>query len=322
MAGPDVLFLVCPDGQLMARRIEQQLQQTPDHERKVYWGDDDPPLPESFWQDLTIQNLFATPKVVVLRRAHLLKAADWDRLADALAAKPSSVLPVFCLEGEWKKKAPVPAALARRPLWKAASKRGWVWEQPGLNPRTLGDFVGQWAEERGLKLARGAQQTLAQALPCDARAATLELEKIELAVGDDTIVKPELAALIATDREMDFFAFTDALSQGGDPVAVWERVLRDQRKQSKEQMLFPLLGSLAREARILGLILAGEEQRAKVHPFVVKKKTPLAQRLGPRGVAVLFDLCMAAEQGVKSGERRPDQALEKLVADLTRLYGH
>jgi DNA polymerase-3 subunit delta len=320
MPRPDVLFLVCPDGQLISRRIEAELGSAPEYERRVYWGDDDPPLPEGFWQDLTIQNLFATPKAVVLRRGHLLKVDDWDRIAGALAAKPSSVLPVFCLEGEWKKKAPVPAALARRPLWKAAAKRGWVWEQPGLNRQTMGDFVRRWAGEQGLELAPGAQQALAGVLPCDARAASLELEKVDLAAGPGRRVTPQLADLVATDREMDFFAFTDALSQGGNPRDIWQRVLRDHLKQPKEQMLFPLLGSLAREARILGLILAGEEQRAKVHPFVVKKKTSLARRLGPRGVAALFDLCMAAEQGVKSGERRTDQALDKLVADLSRIY--
>lgn len=319
MALPDVLFLVCPDGRLLDRKIASVLREGA-HERKVYWGDDEPPLPENFWKDLTVQNLFATPKALVVRRAHLLKVEQWDAVASAMAAKPRTVLPFFCLEGEWKKKAPVPAALARRPLWKAAQKRGWVWEQPGLDARGMADFVRDWAAERGLELAPGAQQALVRVLPLDGRAASLELEKIELAAGDARRVTPDLAGLVAAAEEMDFFAFTDALSQGGDPAGVWRRVLQDHLKQPKEQMLFPLLGSLAREARILGLVLAGEEGRAKVHPFVVKKKSGLARRLGPRGVAALFDLCMAAELGVKSGERRPEQALDKLVADLTRIY--
>lgn len=320
MAGPDVLFLVCPDGRLIGRKIESVLKGVGEYERKIFWGDDDPPLPEAFWKDITVQNLFATPKAVVVRRAHLLKVDDWDRVASALAAKPKTVLPFFCLEGEWKKKAPVPAALARRPLWKAAEKRGWVWEQPGLDAKGMSDFVRDWAAERGLRLAPGAQQALVRVLPLDARAATLELDKIELAAGDARSVTPDLAGLVASNQEMDFFAFTDALSQGGNSAEVWRRVLQDHLKQPKEQMLFPLLGSLAREARILGLILAGEESRAKVHPFVVKKKSGLARKLGPKGVAALFDLCMAAELGVKSGERRTEQALDKLVADLSCIY--
>lgn len=320
MSLPDVLFLVCPDGQLINRKIEHVLRGAGEFERKVFWGDDEPPLPEVFWQNLTVQNLFATPKALVVRRAHLLKADDWDRIAAGLPAKPKSVLSFFCLEGEWKKKAPIPAVLTRRPLFKAAEKRGWVWEQPGLDARGMAEFVRSWANERGLTLAPGAQQALARVLPCDARAATLELEKIELAAGDARKVTPDLADLIAGSQEMDFFAFTDALSQGGDAYGIWRRVMQDHLKQPKEQMLFPLLGSLAREARILGLILAGEESRAKVHPFVVQKKASLARKLGPKGVAALFDLCMAAELGVKSGERRTEQALEKLVADLTRIY--
>ncbi|MEF2145723.1 MAG: DNA polymerase III subunit delta [Desulfovibrionaceae bacterium] len=322
MPTPDVLFLVCPDGQLLSRKIAAELKGAKDWERKVYWGDDEPPLPEHFWQDLTVQNLFATPKALVVRRAHLLKADDWDRIGKALMAKPSSVLPFFCLEGEWKKrdKSPVPAVLARRPMWTAAAKRGWVWEKPGLDVRGLGEFVRDWAAEKGLKLAPGAQQALAQVLPPDGRAASLELDKIELAAGDARTVVPGHADLVASRDEMDFFAFTDALSQSSNPVQVWKRVMQDHLKQPKEQMLFPLLGSLAREARILGLIQAGEESQAKVHPFVVKKKTALARKLGPAGVARLFDLCLEAELGVKSGERRTDQALEMLVADLTRLY--
>ncbi|MGE4292057.1 MAG: DNA polymerase III subunit delta [Desulfovibrio sp.] len=320
MAVPDVFFLVCPDGQLIAGKIESVLRGLGEPERKVFWGDDDPPLPDAFWKDLTVPNLFAASKAIVVRRAHLLKAEHWDGIASGLAAKPKSVLPFFCLEGEWKKKAPIPAVLTRRPLWKAAEKRGWVWEQAGLDARGMSDFVRDWAAKQGLKFAPGAQQALVRVLPLDARAALLELEKIELAAGDGKTVTPDLAGLVAGSQEMDFFAFTDALSQGNDPGEIWRRVLQDHLKQPKEQMLFPLLGSLAREARILGLILAGEEARAKVHPFVVKKKTGLARKLGPRGVAALFDLCMAAELGVKSGERRTEQALDKLVADLTRIY--
>ena len=44
--------------------------------------------------------------------------------------------------------------------------------------------------------------------------------------------------------------------------------------------------------------------------------------LGFAGVARLWEIALAAEKGIKTGERSPEQAFEMLTADLFRLFGH
>ncbi len=315
------LFLICPDAELIRERIGVAMQELPQAQIKPFWGDDDPPLPDNFWQDLQIKGLFNTPKGLMVRRAQLLKAEQWDKLDAAMRSKSSDVTLFLCLEGEWKKnKPPVPAVVTKRKLWKTANKNNLVWQEPGLTPGNMGKFVQAWVKQEKLTLGPGALQALAQALPPDARAARLELDKIALAT-ESGQVQAHHAQLIAPHQEMDFFQFTDALSKGGDLLAVWKRVLQDHLKQPKDQMLFSLMGSLAREARIMMMLASGEERKIKAHPYVKKLKTPLARRLGTTKIARIFDLLLEAELGVKTGKHRTDQALDMLVARLCLLYG-
>lgn len=237
-----------------------------------------------------------------------------------MKSKSSDVTLFLCLEGAWdKNKPPVPALIAKRDIYKAAEQRGLLWQQQGLTQQTMGKFIQDWATREGLKLGPGALQALTQSLPHDAYASRLELDKIALAASSGT-VEAAHAQLIAQHKEMDFFQFTDALSKGGDPKAIWKRVLQDHLKQPKDQMLFPLMASVAREARMMMLIATGEDGKIKAHPYVKKLKTPLARRLGPAKIATIFDLLMEAELGVKTGEHRPEQALDFLISRLSRLY--
>lgn len=322
MSGARVRFLVCPDAELVRAQVAREMRGQAGAETKVFWGDDDKPLTDAFWTDLQVTGLFATPTALVVRRAHLLKAALWDQL-DAAPVSSSATL-YLCMEGEWKKNKPaIPALVTKRNLYKNAERAGAIWQEPRLSPSTMGRFVADWARREQLTLASGAQAALVQALPVDARAARLELDKVALAAAGGEVT-PAHAQLVAPHQEMDFFQFTDALSQkgakGGDLLAVWKRVLQDHLKQSKDQMLFPLMGSVAREARMLMLLAGGEDGKVKAHPYVKKLKTPLARRLGREKIARIFDLLLEAEMGVKTGEMKTDQALDMLVSKLSLLY--
>lgn len=167
MSRPRYLFLICPDPQLIKTQMDERLKSSgqDDWEVKTFWGDDDDPLPAAFWTDLTIKSLFPQPKVLIVRRAHTLKADQWDKLDASVKGLGSDIYPMFCLEGEWKgKKVPVPPALSRRGLFKKAKSEGWIWESKGLDQRSMADFVKQWAASKGLTFEPGAGQALAYAL--------------------------------------------------------------------------------------------------------------------------------------------------------------
>ena len=321
MNRPRYLFLICPDPQLIKARVDEYLKGSGQDgwETKTFWGDDEDPLPAAFWTDLTIKSLFPQPKALIVRRAHTLKADQWDKLDASVKGLGSDIFPIFCLEAEWKgKKPPVPPALSRRGLFKKARSENWIWESSGLDQRSLTDFVKQWAAGNGLTFEPGAGQALVHALPADAVAARLELDKIELAAGDEKLVRKEHAALVAQTGEMAFFDLMDALERPGAEAAVWKRVIDDHGKSAKDQMLFNLIGFLASQARMYWMLAHGEKPKGS--PFMIKKKTPLARRLGTQGVARMIDLAMEAELSLKTGERKYEEALDILMAGLIDLF--
>ncbi|QJB55439.1 DNA polymerase III subunit delta [Pseudodesulfovibrio sp. zrk46] len=321
MNRPKYIFLVCPDPELIKSHVNERLKATgkDDWTIKTFWGDDDDPLPQTFWTDLTIKSLFPEPKALIIRRAHSLKAEHWDKLDASVKGLSSDIYPIFCLEGQWKtKKAPVPATLSRRNLFKKAKKDGWIWESQGLDYRSLGEFVRNWARQNNITFEPGADRALTQALPVDAVAARLELDKMELAAGDERMVRKEHIGLIAQTGEMAFFDLMDALAQPGAEAAVWKRVIDDHAKSAKDQMLFNLIGFLASQARMYGQIVGGEQPKGA--PFIIKKKTPVAQRLGRAGVARMIDLALDAEFSIKTGARKYEEVLDILIAGLIDLF--
>jgi len=314
-------FLVCPDPELLRRRVDALAAEggMAAAERKVFWGDDAEPLPGTFWEALTQKSLFSTPKTLVLRRANSLKAEAWDRLDKALAAANPEVWVFLCLEGEWDRgKAPLPAVLTKRNLWKHAEKSGWVWQSKGLDEKSLRAFVREWAAAQKISAEPQVLEGLCRVLPLDAAALALELDKLALAAGPERRLLAEHADLVQRGEDMDLFALMDALAKGGSPALVWGRVLGN--RGESDSLLFPLVGALCREARTLWALLA-EDEEVKIHPYVRQLKTPLARRLGKPGLRRLFDLALEADLGVKTGSRKPEQALELLVAELTGVFG-
>ncbi|WP_415718724.1 DNA polymerase III subunit delta [Maridesulfovibrio sp.] len=319
MSRPGYMFLICPDAELLHANIAelQEKHGATDYEKKVYWADED--LPPQFWDDLTLQTLFGSSKIVILRRAHKLKAAVWDNIDKTVASLSSSSFLFICLESQWKgKTTPIPAVLKKRKCWKYAEKQKWFWKSAGLDEKSIAGFVGKWARANGLQIDSQVLNVLAKALPKDARAARLELDKLDLAAGSERKILMEHVGLIAHSEEMDFFAFMRSMSEGGDPVEIWRRVLTNHSE--KDSMIFMLTASLTREARALWMMIHGEDSEVRLPPFVKKQKQTLAQRLGPIRIARLFDIVMEAEIGIKTGQRKPEQALELLVAALTSLF--
>jgi DNA polymerase-3 subunit delta len=327
-------FLVCPDAELLRRQaavLAEGLGPGAGVARKVFWGDEEPFAP-GYWGELTTQNLFSTPTLLLLRRAEALKAEVWDRLGEGLKNTASTVLPVFCLEGAWKEgKAAVPNFLPRRAFWQAAEQNKWIWQSPGLTDASLPKFLDAWASERGLTLNPAARQALAAALPRDGLAAGLELDKIELAAGalgtgtGGKTITPDLAALVAPHGDMEFFDFMKALAESSrSPKAareVWARVLDDHLRPSGDKILFQLLGYVAWQARQLWMLGQGEGAKVRMRPSDKPVMLKMAQRLGRAGIARIIELTLDANLAVIGGTRRPDDALESYVAELAELMG-
>ena len=152
---PGFSFCICPDGKLLRQQVEELRGAHPDagRERHVFWGDDE--LPPKFWEILTLQGLFSTSRVLVMRNAHALTADVWKRLSAALSRPNPQTWPLFCLEVAWEKGQPkIPAHIAKLPCFTFADAKGWIWRSPGLEPRSLRRHIQIRSKALGLETKR------------------------------------------------------------------------------------------------------------------------------------------------------------------------
>ena len=319
MDSPGFFFCICPDAALLRDYMERELLAAPagaaTPDIQVFWADEG--LDSRFWDRLTLLGMDGRKRVLVVRRAHLLPADVWKKLSSALGTPRSGVLPIFCLECPWEKGQPkLPAHIGKLKCLSFADGRKWVWRSAGIEPRSLRQYVQQCASSMGLRMTQDALNTLSEMLIPDASAIRGVLEQLFLASTDGAVDVTLVRQMTEFTPEAVIFDIIRQL-ENGNVRTVWKTLLRE--GDGGESLLFPLLTLMAREARILWQMRAGE--KVYVPQFVENEKRRLAERLGFEGLSEIFDLLQKAELSVKSGARQPLQAMEELVAGLSLIFG-
>ena len=327
MARPGFTICVCPDRYLVQAHIDDALAQNvpqgggllggpapAEWERHAFWGDE--PLSPAFWEHLTLQGLFGTPKAVIVHNAQNILADTWKKISAVLSSPNAEAWPFFCLYVAFERGKPkIPAHIASLACMEFAAKQGWIWSSPGLDERGKTRFVQQEAKKRHLDFAPGALETVVARLPLDAIAIGSEMDKLALAAHENTIT-PDIADILEHETEPDVFSLLRNLQNRQGSLTVWKQVLASMH--GSDAPIFPFLGMLTQEARQLWQICMGEPVR--LPPHLLSAKTALAHSLGLAGVAKLWHLALEAHKGVKTGERPPDQALDNLLASLSLLF--
>ncbi|HKK33342.1 MAG TPA: DNA polymerase III subunit delta [Desulfomicrobiaceae bacterium] len=320
MSRPGFTFCISPDPELIRDHITTLLDRhvTGPRQTVTFWGDEE--LPNAFWQSLAVPDLMGQFRAVILRRAQGLDVAFWNQLARELKGARRTIWPFFCLEGEWQRKGPsLPKTLTKQKYWTVAQKQQWVWQSPGLTASSMPSFLQKWATERGLVFERGVQQHLATGLPRGSFAVKNELRKLELLLGERTTVTTADLTIFAGRMDMDIFSFLSAIQSPGKGLEAWRKVLCDPLVSS-EDLLFPFLGLLLRETRILWQLAAGEGDKVSLYPSLKQQKQQFAGRLGLARLARIPDLALDAETSVKTGRKGADQAMEFMVQELITLF--
>lgn len=322
MSRPGFYICLGPDSVLLLEHIEALLREhapaavlSGGWERRVVWGDEF--SIHQFRELLGQQGLFAAPRAVVLRNAQVIPAVELKKLSTLLGQAGGGAWPLVCLELDYERgKLKIPKHIADLQCLAFARQQGWYREIPPLDARSLRQFVQKEAGRLGLRLAQGDLEALAAAMPPDAGAVRLEMDKVALASPQGKLT-PEALAMLAHRKDIDIFAFLQELQSGRNPQAVWGQFMKDQLDAS-DAGLFSFLAMLLREARLLWQLLVGEQ--VFLPPQVLQSKAALARNLGHGKLARIWDLALAADKGVKSGERSPQQAFELLIAELFRLF--
>ena len=197
-----------------------------------------------------------------------------------------------------------------------AEKQKWQWRSPGLDARTMRQYVQREAQALGLRMAPEALNTLSEMLIPDASAIRGVLEQLSLASADGAVDVALVRQMTEFTPDAVIFDFIRQL-ENGNARAVWKTLLRE--GDGGESLLFPLLTLMAREARLLWQMNAGE--KVFVPQYVEAEKRRLAAKLGVSGLSQVLQALAAAECSVKSGARTPLQAMESLVAQLSLIFG-
>lgn len=327
MSRPAFSFLLCPDSQLLRNRLDSLLAAHPPAgsgtwQRHVFWGDEG--LPPAFWEHLTLQGLFATPKALIIRNAQTVPAETLKTLSQALLpmagtrAEASLTWPLICLEvGFDRGKPKIPPHIQRLAAYTAAEQRQWLDATPGLTEKSMPVFIRTEADKQGIVLRADEIAMLSQSLPPDAAFISSELAKLALSVDGSGRLPENAFELIGHSPELGIFELMRSVQQNQNAPAAWRQILRD--RLSGENMVFAFTAILLREARMLWQSLSGTP--AALPPHIAVQKKIAAQALGVPGIARLWELALQADKGIKSGERNPEQAFEILVADLCLLFG-
>ena len=320
MDSPGFFFCICPDAALVREYVERNLVASmsssspipPDVQ--VFWADEG--LDRRFWDALTLLGMDGRSRVLIVRGAHQLPADVWKKLSSLLGTPRPGVLPVLCLECPWEKGQPkLPAHVAKLKCLAFAESRSWVWRSAGIDARSLDRYVQKQASSMGLRFTPEALKTLTQMLIPDASAVRCVLEQLFLASPDGAVDEPLVRQMTEFTPDAVIFDVIRQL-ESGNARAVWRTLLRE--GDGGESLLFPLLTLMAREARTLWQLHAGE--RVYIPQFLENEKRRLAARMGFEGLCRVFAVLQKAELAVKSGARQPLQAMEELVASLSLIF--
>lgn len=315
-ARPNFLFCICPDAQLIQQHINTLIAADTGNTwvRYIFWGEEE--LPQNFWELLTLQGLFSTPGVLIVRNAEKLPIDTWKQLSKILSRPNPNVWPIFCLESIWEKRNPkIPVAITAQHCFQFAEKKEWLWRSPGLTRQSLRPYIQNQAKAHGLCLAPGTLEKLCTLLPLNAAAVDTELSKLAMLTPGKALTPEE----VEIEQVNEFVVFNIVRQlQSGQISNAWALILDEQHKGN--ELLFPLLGILQREARQIWQLLMGEGSRTYIPPgnLTIQKKTAIT--LGTTGLVKLWNVMQAAELSVKSGQKAPGQALEALMKELSCLF--
>lgn len=320
MSRPGFYFCFCPDYNLLKTRINRLLETSGQKEwrKKIIWLDEQ--IDEHvLWKALNLPGMTGPPRALILRKCEKLPDKFWADISVSLRGFRPGIWPFFCFESDWDRGKPkIPAHITRRKYFRFAREKGWIWEYPGLTRKNIVRYITSKFGEMGIEPGPGVIDDLSFMLPLDSHGIDAEMEKLALlAHPEKTILKEHLKA-ISPQLDMDIFSFLQEIQKGTNISSAWNKIFKEQSRG--EEMLFPFLGLLLREARILWHLATGQDSMVNLYPGIRQQKAGLARTMGLARISMLWDLVLEAESGVKSGRFSTEQAMDNLTAKLFKLF--
>ena len=253
--------------------------------------------------------VFASHRVVVLKDAHALPAADLDAFLQYLADPVAETILIFTAD----------KIDGRKKFFQEFKKRGALVEFKRLYDNQVPAFVREQARDAGRAFTEEGLALFCRRVGSNLQDVHGELLKLFAYLGERPLADVEDVAAIVSDSRVDsIFDLTNALGQGnpGEALRLLGRIL--------EEGVAPLLvlAMVTRHFRQLWQAqdllaqnihpkeLAG---RVKVNPYFLDRLVAQARRFTPSQFRRIFELLLGTDLALKSSGAHPAALLERLV---------
>lgn len=255
---------------------------------------------------LTGMSLFSEDKLVIVSKPFASKdfVEHFEKLIDRIPESTSVIL----VE---------PKPDKRTAFWKLLQKQTTVKVFDELSDRELPAWLERTAKDLGAKLPHDVAQYLVSRVGAHQQQLAKELEK--LALYDPVITKQTIDLLVEPSLQASVFDMLDAALAGKPEEAL--RLYDLQRQQRVEPQM--IIGSIAWQLHVLALLATAGDRSAdvvaaetKIHPFVIRKNSGIAKRLGSAKIASLVAKLQGIDIQSKTIQIDTDQALRTFLLSI------
>ena len=201
----------------------------------------------------------------------------------------------------------------RTKFFKACKKSGEIVECPEMNEREISDWIRGEIKTRDKKIEPAAIQEIIGRTGTHLSDVNNALTIVTTYVGEGEVIREEdVVAACADVAEEEIWALTDAIaaSNAGKALVSLRRLI-ELGKHPDE--LMGIINWLLNSAYAVAIAGAGQP---KISPFVARKVTPLAEKLGINKLRAAFALCTDTHFMLRTTGVDSNLAMELLVVKL------
>lgn len=187
--------------------------------------------------------------------------------------------------------------------------------------RELISWVGRHLKKQGKQISVDDAQYLIHRTGGAMTALLGEIGKLAAYVAEETVTRDHIDLLVEPVLEADVFAITDAITRGRYETAL--QTLRTVlQKQEEPVRILGAMGGQFRRLLAAKRLLEGGKQQADlmklcgISSYPAKLSMESAKRLSERFCARAVELCLEADEKLKTSYDDPERILEFLVLEL------
>lgn len=209
----------------------------------------------------------------------------------------------------------------RSKLYKAVKKYGYAAEMGRQDPAWLGRWAAGILAKNGKKITGRTMELFLSKTGGDMEQIGCELEKlISYTLGREVITDSDVEAICITQATGKIFEMVSAISgrQTKRAMELYEDLLT--LKEPPMRILFLIARQFNQILQVKELMAGGMEKgaiasRLKLQPFVVGKIMAQAKAFTKPQILSYVNLCVDAEESVKTGKLQDRLAVELLIAN-------